>query len=152
MQCYGSCQWRHNATYAAVHWTLRNPPPKPVHCHLAEGGQDTSACQISGHSHVFSSKCLETSPDGRTCPKTVMAGRMDWRTHAQVERGYFRLWTDGRTDGQTDGQSENIMPPAPKGGGIKSVTETDRQWDGRTEGRTERGVLRAAWLQLKRPL
>ena len=25
----------------------------------------------------------------------------------------------GRTDGWTDGQPENIMPPAPKGGGIK---------------------------------
>ena len=27
--------------------------------------------------------------------------------------------TDRRTDGRTDGQPENIMPPAPKGGGIK---------------------------------
>ena len=26
----------------------------------------------------------------------------------------------GRTDGRTDGQPENIMPPAPKGGGIKT--------------------------------
>ena len=26
--------------------------------------------------------------------------------------------TDGQTDGRTDGQPENIMPPAPKGGGI----------------------------------
>ena len=25
----------------------------------------------------------------------------------------------GRTDERTDGQPENIMPPAPKGGGIK---------------------------------
>ena len=140
MQCYGSCQWRHNATYAAVPWTLRNPPAKPVHCHLAQGGPDTSACQISGHSlHVFSSKCLETSLDGRTCRKTVMAGRMDWRTHAQVERGYFRLWTDGLTDGRTDRQPENIMPPAPKGGGIKSVTgrQTDSGTDGQKDGQKE---------------
>ena len=28
--------------------------------------------------------------------------------------------TDGRMDGRTDGQPENIMPPAPKGGGIKT--------------------------------
>ena len=53
--------------------------------------------------------------DGRTCRKMVTAGRMDQRTHEQVKRGYFRL----RTDGRTDGQPENIMPPAPKGGGIK---------------------------------
>ena len=39
----------------------------------------------------------------------------DQRTYVQVKRGYFRL----RTDGLTDGQPENIMPPAPKGGGIK---------------------------------
>ena len=61
--------------------------------------------------------------DGRTCRKTVTVGRVDQRTHVQVKRGYFRLRTDGRTDGQTDGrtdgQPENIMPPAPKGGGIK---------------------------------
>ena len=52
--------------------------------------------------------------DGRTCRKTVTVGRVDQRTHVQVKRGYFRL----RTDGGTDGQPENIMPPAPKGGGI----------------------------------
>ena len=37
-------------------------------------------------------------------------GRTDGRTDGQ---------TDRRTDGRTDGQPENIMPPAPKGGGIK---------------------------------
>ena len=80
----------------------------------SEGGQDTSACKISGHSlHAFSGKCLETSPDRRTCRKTV-----SWsRTHVQVERRYFRLRTSlenlisaamkqaaphGRTDGPTD--------------------------------------------------
>ena len=32
----------------------------------SEDGQDTSACQISGHSLLaFSGKCPETSPDGR---------------------------------------------------------------------------------------
>ena len=45
-------------------------------------------------------------------------------------------------DGRTDGQPENIMPPAPKGGGIKRC---DRQ----TDGQTERSVLGAAWSQLK---
>ena len=53
--------------------------------------------------------------DGRTCHKTVTVGWMDQQIHVQVKRGYFRL----RTDGRTDGQSENIMPLAPKGGGIK---------------------------------
>ena len=52
----------------------------------SEGGQDTSACKMSGHYlHAFFGKYLETSADGRT-----------------------------------DGQPENIMPQAPKGGGIKS--------------------------------
>ena len=86
-------------------------------------GQDTSAYKISGQSlHAFSGKCPETSPDGRTdrrtdgrsCRKTLTVGRVDQRTHVQVKRAYFRL----RTDGRTDGQPENIMPPAPKGGGI----------------------------------
>ena len=45
----------------------------------------------------------------------VTVGRVDQRTHVHVKRGYFRL----RTDGRTDGQPENIMPPVPKGGGIK---------------------------------
>ena len=43
---------------------------------------------------------------------------MDQRTNVQVERGYLRLRTDGRTNGRTDGQPENILHPAPKGGGI----------------------------------
>ena len=53
--------------------------------------------------------------DGRTCRKMVTVGRVDQRTHVHVKRGYFRL----RTDSRMDGQPENIMPPAPKGGGIK---------------------------------
>ena len=96
-------------------------------------GQDTSACEISGHSlHAFSGKCPETSPDGRTDGQTD--GRTDGRTdgHA-VKRLRLVGWTNGpmyrskegisgfgRTDGRTDGQPENIMPPAPKGGGIKT--------------------------------
>ena len=67
----------------------------------------------SMHSPANARKPLRT--DGRTCCKTVTVGRLDQRTHVQVKRGYFRL----RTDGRTDGQPENIMPPAPKGGGIK---------------------------------
>ena len=95
----------------------------------SEDGQDTSACKISGQSlYAFSYKCPETFSDGRTdgqtddgrrdgqtCCKMVTVGRVDQRTHVQVKRGYFRL----RTDGRTDGQPENIMPQAPKGGGIK---------------------------------
>ena len=110
----------------------------------SEDGQDTSACKIAGHSlHAFSGKCPETSPDGRTdrrtdgrtdgrtCHKTVTVGRVDQRTHVQVKRGYFGLRTDGRTDRRTDRQPENIMPPAPKGGGIKSIGHsnwTSRDW------------------------
>ena len=83
----------------------------------SEDGHDTSACKISGHSlHAFSGKCPETSPDGRTCRKTVTVSRVDQRTHVQVKRGYFRL----RREDRPVGQPENIMPPAPKGGGIKN--------------------------------
>ena len=58
----------------------------------------------------------EIRADGRAVRETVTVGRMDQRTHIQVEIGYFRL----RTDERTDEQLENIMPPAPKGGGIKN--------------------------------
>ena len=34
----------------------------------------------------------------------------------------------GRTDGRTDGQPENIMPPAPKGGGIKIEMYGTSKW------------------------
>ena len=37
---------------------------------------------------------LSGRTDGRTCRKMVTVDRMDWRTHVQVERGYFRLRTD----------------------------------------------------------
>ena len=93
----------------------------------SESGQDTSACKISGHTlHAFSSKCPEISldgwtdrwMDGRTRRKMVTVGQMDRRTHVQVERGYFRLRTNRGTDGQMD-NPKNIMPPAPKDGGIK---------------------------------
>ena len=49
--------------------------------------------------------------DGRTRRKTVTDSRMVQRTHVQVARGDFGF--------RTDGQPENIMPPAPRGGGIK---------------------------------
>ena len=44
-----------------------------------------------------------------------------------------------RADGRMDGQPENIMPPAPKGRGIKSVTErqTDSGTDGQKDGQKE---------------
>ena len=62
----------------------------------------------------FSMNTQPSVPAIRTCRKLVMVGRTDQRTHVQVKRDYFRL----RTDGRTDGQPENIMPLAPKGGGI----------------------------------
>ena len=54
--------------------------------------------------------------DGRTCRKTVTIGRMDQRTTGTGGERVFRA-----SDGRTDGQPENIMPPAPKDGGIKCV-------------------------------
>ena len=79
-----------------------------------EGGRDTSACKMSGYSlHAFSGICPESYPDGQA-KKTVTVGGMDQQTNVQFERGYFGLWTDGRTDGRTDGQPKNIMPPAHK--------------------------------------
>ena len=58
--------------------------------------------------------------DRWTRRKTVTAGRMDQRTHVQVQEGISGfVRTDGRTDRRMDGQPENIMPSAPKGGGIK---------------------------------
>ena len=54
--------------------------------------------------------------DGRTDRQAENGhGWMDQLTHVQVERGYFRLQTDRLMDGQT----ENLMPLAPKGRGIK---------------------------------
>ena len=39
----------------------------------SEDREDTSACKISGQSlHALSSKCPETSPDGRTDGRTDM--------------------------------------------------------------------------------
>ena len=101
------------------------------HSHIlisSEDGQDTSAYKISGQSlHAFSGKCPETSPDGRTDRRTdghaVKRLRLVGWTNGPMYRskqgisGFGR--TDGWTDGWTDGQPENIMPPAPKGGGIK---------------------------------
>ena len=80
------------------------------------------------HQHAFSSKCPETSPNGRadrrtdrrTCRKTVTVGRMNQRTHVQVERGYFRL----RTDRRTDGQPQNLLPRRLKAQAWQNKTET----------------------------
>ena len=76
------------------------------------GGQDTSTCVLQQMPRNLSGR-TDGQTDGRTYRKTVTVGRMDQRAHVQVESGYFRL----RTDGRTDGQPENIMPLAPKGGG-----------------------------------
>ena len=110
---------------------LEKPTDHDRNLIISDSVQDTLACKIWGHSlHAFSGKCPENYPggptdrqtDGRTCRKMVTAGRMDQRTHVQMERGYFRL----RTDRQTDGQPENIMPPVPKGGGLKIILDTSQ--------------------------
>ena len=91
------------------------------------GAQDTSACKISG---LLPSCVLQEMPGslsgltdgqmdrwiaGRIGWKMVTVDRMDQRTHVRVERGYLGF----RMEEWTDGQPENIMPPVPKGGGIK---------------------------------
>ena len=85
----------------------------------SEGGQDTSAWTISGHSlKAFSGKCPETSQDGQT------DGRMD--VHAAKRsrlvggtNGPMYRWKGGISGfGRTDGQPGNILPQAPKDGGV----------------------------------
>ena len=73
----------------------------------SEDDQDASACKISGHSlHAFSGTKMPGNlcgrTDGQTWRKMVTVGRMDKRSHVQVERGYFRLQTDERTDERTN--------------------------------------------------
>ena len=71
-----------------------------------EDGQDTSACKISGHSlHVFSGKCPETSPDGRTDGRTdghaVKWSRLIGWTNGPMYRWKEGISCFGRTDGRT---------------------------------------------------
>ena len=93
----------------------------------------------SMHSPANARKPLRT--DGRTCRKTVTVGRVDQRTHVQVKRGYFRL----RTDGRTDGQPENIMPPAPKGGGIKN-NDLGQYW---SSSKSSYDATRLQWVKCR---
>ena len=95
----------------------------------SKDGQDTSACKISGQSlHAFSIKCPETSPDGRTDRRTDgHAVKRLWLvgwTNGPIYRSKEGISGFGRMDGRTDGQPENIMPPAPKGGGIQKSSLT----------------------------
>ena len=86
-----------------------------------------NSAKISGQSlHAFSGKCPETFPDGRTDGQTdgqtdghaVKRLRLVGWTNGPMYRSKEGISGFGRTDGRTDGQPENIMPPAPKGGGI----------------------------------
>ena len=54
--------------------------------------------------------------DGRTVKRLRLVG---W-TNGPMYRSKESISGFGRTDGRTDGQPENIMPLAPKGGGIKT--------------------------------
>ena len=93
----------------------------------SEDGQDTSACKISGQSlHAFSGKCPETYPDGRTDGHAVKQLRLVGWTNGPTYRSKEGISGFGRPDGRTDGQPENIMPPAPKCGGIKTWEINDR--------------------------
>ena len=87
----------------------------------AEGGHDISACKIWRHSlNAFLGKCQETYPNGRTRRTEGRRGRKLSRMVGGTNGPMYR-WKEGfRTDGHTDGrQTDYIMPPAPKGGGIK---------------------------------
>ena len=99
----------------------------------SEGGQDKSACKMKVvriHQHakfqaIPSMHSPETYPDGRLdgqaekwspLVRWTNVTMYRWR---QVILGFG--WTDGWMDGRTDGQPKNIMPLAPKGGGIKMM-------------------------------
>ena len=56
--------------------------------------------------------------DGRTDRHAVKRLRLVRWTNGPMYRSKVGISGFGRTDGRTDGQPENIMPPAPKGGGI----------------------------------
>ena len=81
---------------------------------ISGDGQDTSACKISGlpsmcspgnaQNPIRTDRRTDGWTDGWTGQKMAMVGWMDQRTHAQVERGYFRLWMDGWMDRWTDGR------------------------------------------------
>ena len=57
--------------------------------------------------------------DGWTDGHAVKRSRLVGWTNGPMYRSKEGISGFGRTDGQKDGQPENIMPPAPKGGGIK---------------------------------
>ena len=79
-----------------------------------EGGQDTSACKILSHSHyAWSGKCPETPnlTHFTQVKLTPKGGKINMYRWKEVISGF----------GRADGQPENILPPAPKGRGIKST-------------------------------
>ena len=108
-----------NPKFDPFHWVKIVPKwEKSTDCGnkliSSEGGHETSACKISGHSlHAFSGKCPETSPDGRT------DGQTDGRTDGHAEKRLRSVgWTNGpmyrskegisgfgRTDGRADGRT-----------------------------------------------
>ena len=76
----------------------------------------------SMHSPANAWKPLRTDgqTDGRTDGHAVKWLRLVGWTNGPMYRSKDGISGFGRTDGRTDGQPENIMPPAPKGGGIKT--------------------------------
>ena len=59
--------------------------------------------------------------DGRTDGHAVKRLRLVGWTNGHMYRSKEAISGFGRTDGRTDGQPQNIMPPAPKGGGINNL-------------------------------
>ena len=88
----------------------------------SEVGQDTSACKISGRTlHAFSCKCPGTSPDWRTDGPTDGHAVTRLRLVGWTNGPMYRSKEGISGFGRTDRQPENIMPPAPKGGGITNI-------------------------------
>ena len=73
----------------------------------------------SMHSPANARKPLRT--DGQTDVTVKWLRLVGW-TNGPMYRSKEGISGFGRTDGRTDGQPENIMPPAPKGRGIKITT------------------------------
>ena len=73
----------------------------------SEGGQDTSACNISGHSlHAFCSKCLET-------PNLTRFTKSKWCQKYPVSLGVYRHCKTYRSsiDKQVGGPVKNVGEP-----------------------------------------
>ena len=63
----------------------------------------------------------EGQTDGQTDGHAAKWSRLVGWTNQPMYKWKEGISGFGRTEGQMNGQPENIMPPAPKGGGIKKI-------------------------------